>query len=125
MASGQLTLLALTKTTFIMENKVECSCGYYQQDFLCKAHGDDDGDNLNTIHDEEQKQEEGCICSYDHQDILCRAHEDNDEAVEEKSSQSQSPAWQWLNLLIFTHNAYIVTLVDLKTRNILDNPELA
>ena len=33
--------------------------------------------------------------------------------------------WQWLNLLIFTHNAYIVTLVDLKTRNILDNPELA
>ena len=34
-------------------------------------------------------------------------------------------AWQWLNLLIFTHNAYIVTLVDLKTRNILDNPELA
>ena len=90
--SGQLTLLALTKTTFIMENKVdECSCGYYQQDFLCKAHGDDDGDDLNTIHDEEQEQEEGCICSYDHQDILCRAHEDNDEAVEEKSSQSQSP----------------------------------
>ena len=75
-----------------MENKVAgCSCGYYAQDLLCKAHSDGAGDDMNTIHDEEQEQEEGCICSYDHQDILCRAHENNDEAVEEKSSQSQSP----------------------------------
>ena len=48
-----------------MENKVAgCSCGYYAQDLLCKAHSDGAGDDMNTIHDEEREQEEGCICPF-------------------------------------------------------------
>ena len=92
-----------------MENKVECSCGYYQQDFL-----ENSQKNMNILKSAKMVFENNSSLQLVLKSGFIR-----------KARDWMMKAWQWLNLLIFTHNAYIVTLVDLKTRNILDNPELA